>query len=67
MSFLIAHLSHMNKLLKEYKQDQLTTTNPSTSTEPHVLRSVSFFPPSIFPNIQLSKLHLSKVGFIPHS
>ena len=42
MSFLIAHLSHMNKLLKEYKQDQLTTTNPSTSTKPHVLKCLIF-------------------------
>ena len=57
MSFLIAHLSHMNKLLKEYKQDQLTTTNPSTSTEPHVLKVFHFLNQFLlFPYIQITSI-----------
>ena len=44
MSFLIAHLSHMNKLLKEYKQDQLTTTNPSTNNKTTCVKKCLIFP-----------------------
>ena len=67
MSFLIAHLSHMNKLLKEYKQDQLTTTNPSTNNKTTCVKKCLIFSQPISTIFQLSKLHLSKVGFIPHS